>query len=95
MREWGCPSLSLSLTTSAQQELQELEHLQPGPVLALLLLASLGKRLRLATLGVPRAHAGSTHLSAGAAGALEFWPLCRSGFGEPSLPPDFRSREPG
>lgn len=33
-------------------------------------------------------------LSAGAAGALEFWPLCRSGFGEPSLPPDFRSREP-
>lgn len=37
---------------------------------------------------------GSTHLSAGATGALEFWPLCRSGFGEPSLPPDFRSREP-
>lgn len=33
-------------------------------------------------------------LSAGATGALEFWPLCRSGFGEPSLPPDFRSREP-
>lgn len=33
-------------------------------------------------------------LSGGATGALEFWPLCRSGFGEPSLPPDLRSREP-
>lgn len=33
-------------------------------------------------------------LSAGAAGALAFWPLCLSGFGEPILPPDFRSREP-
>lgn len=32
--------------------------------------------------------------SGGATGTLEFWPLCRSGFGEPSLPPDFRSREP-
>lgn len=36
-----------------------------------------------------------THLSGGATNALEFCPLCRSGFGEPSLPPDFRSREPG
>lgn len=33
-------------------------------------------------------------LSAGAVGALAFWPLCLSGFGEPTLPPDFRSREP-
>lgn len=33
-------------------------------------------------------------LSVGAAGALAFWPLCFSGFGEPILPPDFRSREP-
>lgn len=33
-------------------------------------------------------------LSGRATGALEFWPLCRSGFGEPNLPPDFRSREP-
>lgn len=33
-------------------------------------------------------------LSVGAEGALEFWPLCRSGFGELTLPPDFRSREP-
>lgn len=33
-------------------------------------------------------------LSAGTGGALEFWPRCRSGFGELSLPPDFRSREP-
>lgn len=36
-----------------------------------------------------------THLSGAATGALEFWPLCRSGFGEPGLPLDFRSREPG
>lgn len=33
-------------------------------------------------------------LSGRAMGALEFWPLCRSDFGEPSLPLDFRSREP-
>lgn len=44
--------------------------------------------------GVAVARVG-THLSGRATGALEFWPLCRSGFGEPSLPPDFRSREPG
>lgn len=54
------------------------------------LLALLGQRSQR---GVP-GH-GGTHLSVGAPGALEFWPLCRSGFGELSLPPDFRSREPG
>lgn len=87
-------ALSCFSSSSRRDSVLAFPDLLPAAVVAALLVSEALPGTLVTLLELLDGGDSGRFLSVGAPGALEFWPLCRSGFGELSLPPDFRSREP-